>query len=66
MKRTDGVTTYVTPHTFRHTNASTALERGMNVVEVSKLLGHSKVESTMVYITTDSNSIKNKYKNCVV
>ena len=66
MERTSDVSTHVTPHTFRHTTASTALERGMNIVDVSKLLGHEKIESTLTYISVNLNSIKNKHKNCVV
>ena len=66
MQRVDGVNVHVTPHVFRHTTASVSLERGMNVVEVSKLLGHSKVETTMEYITTDSSSLKGNHKNCVI
>ena len=54
MKRTSGVTTHVTPHIFRHTTATTALDRGMSIVDVSRLLGHARVETTMEYITTNS------------
>lgn len=66
MKRTSGVSSHVTPHTFRHTTATTALDRGMNIVDVSKLLGHSKVETTMEYITTNLDSIKLNHKICVI
>ena len=66
VNRTNGVNVHVTPHVFRHTTASVSLERGMNVVEVSKLLGHSKVETTMEYITTNSNSIKTNHQNFVI
>ncbi|MCI7322377.1 MAG: tyrosine-type recombinase/integrase, partial [Lachnospiraceae bacterium] len=66
MQRTSGVSSHVTPHTFRHTTATTALDRGMNIVDVSKLLGHSKVETTMEYITTNSDSIKSNHKICVI
>ena len=37
----------------------------MNVVEVSKLLGHESVETTMQYISTSSESIKNNYQKYV-
>ena len=66
MSRTSDVTTHITPHIFRHTTATTALDRGMSIVEVSKLLGHRKLETTMEYITTDSNSVKTNHKNCVI
>ena len=66
MKRTSGVTTHVTPHIFRHTTATTAIDRGMNIVDVSKLLGHARVETTMEYITTNSDSVKNNHHNCVI
>ena len=66
MERTSDVTTHVTPHVFRHTTATTALDRGMSVVDVSRLLGHRKVETTMEYITTNSDSVKTNHKNCVI
>lgn len=66
MNRTAGVTTHVTPHTFRHTTATTALNRGMSIVDVSRLLGHVKLETTMEYITADSNSVKNNHQNYVI
>lgn len=66
MKRTSGVTTHVTPHIFRHTTATTALDRGMSIVDVSRLLGHARVETTMEYITTNSESVRNNHYNCVV
>ena len=42
-------------HQFRHAKATHWLEDGMNVVQISFLLGHSSVETTMVYldITTE-------------
>lgn len=42
-------------HQFRHAKASHWLEDGMNIVQISFLLGHSSVETTMVYldITTE-------------
>ena len=56
----------MTPHVFRHTTATTALDRGMNIIDVSKLLGHKKIETTMEYITTNSESVKNDHRNFVI
>lgn len=66
MERVDGVNIHITPHIFRHTTATTALEHGMDVVEVGKLLGHENIETTLTYISVDLGSIKNKHNNCVV
>ena len=42
-------------HQFRHAKASHWLEEGMNIVQISFLLGHEQLETTMIYldITTD-------------
>ena len=42
-------------HQFRHAKASHLLDDGMNVAQLSKLLGHANLSTTMVYldITTD-------------
>lgn len=66
MKRIPDATVHVTPHIFRHTNATNALERGMDIVEVSNILGHKRIETTMEYITTDLESIKSKHKNVII
>lgn len=42
-------------HQFRHARASHWLQEGMNIVQISFLLGHAQLETTMVYldISTD-------------
>lgn len=37
-------------HQFRHAKASHWLEDGMNIVQISFLLGHEQLQTTMVYI----------------
>lgn len=66
MARTNGVGTHVTPHVFRHTTATTALDRGMSIVDVSRLLGHERLDTTMEYITADAKSVKNSHSNFVI
>lgn len=38
------------PHQLRHTAASHWLEDGMNVVQISYLLGHEQLQTTMIYL----------------
>ena len=43
-------------HQFRHAKASHWLEDGMNIVQISFLLGHAQIETTMIYldVTTEA------------
>ena len=54
----------VTPHVLRHTTATTALHRGMPLADISKLLGHEKIDTTMVYAKASLDNVRtghNKY-----
>jgi site-specific recombinase XerD len=43
------ITKHVTPHTFRRSTASIALDAGVPLVDVALTLGHSSVLTTMRY-----------------
>jgi integrase/recombinase XerD len=45
-----GIAKEVTVHTLRHSYATHLIEDGLNIVTVKDLLGHSKIETTMVYL----------------
>lgn len=47
--REAGMTRRVTPHAFRHANATALLECGENIRAVQKHLGHEHVETTEIY-----------------
>jgi site-specific recombinase XerD len=51
--------TDVSWHTLRHTFASRLLDRGVDIVTVQQLLGHSTVVTTMRYTHTNLDSKRN-------
>jgi site-specific recombinase XerD len=45
-----GIKNIVTPHTLRHSYATSMLEAGVDLLTISKLLGHSSFITTMIYL----------------
>ena len=52
----------VHPHKFRRTLATKAIDKGMPIEQVQKLLGHSKIDTTMEYAIVDQQNVKNSHK----
>jgi integrase len=44
---------------LRHTFASRCIERGMNAVTLSRILGHKDIQTTINTYTTIFNKVKN-------
>ena len=45
-----GIAKEVTLHTLRHTYATHLLEQGQNILIIKELLGHARIETTMIYL----------------
>lgn len=54
------------PHLIRHTTATMSLERGMDVTELQKMLGHEKLDTTMIYAKVSQESLKYSHHRYVV
>ena len=48
----------VHPHKFRRTMATRAIDKGMPIEQVQKILGHSQIDTTMQYAMVNQNNVK--------
>jgi integrase/recombinase XerD len=48
----------VSPHTLRHTFGKSALDAGVDLVTVSRLLGHERLETTAIYTTPSAQDLE--------
>lgn len=52
----------VHPHRFRRTFATNFAKRGMEIQNIQKLMGHTNLNTTMVYIALDDSQLQASYK----
>lgn len=52
----------VHPHRFRRTLATNLLMKGVPIEEVSMILGHEKIDTTLEYCNLDKSSVQNDYR----
>ena len=66
ISETSDIGRRVTPHIIRHTTATIAVNAGMPIEDVSKLLGHASVNTTMIYAKPTYEKIKTEHSRYVV
>lgn len=52
----------VHPHRFRRTFATDLLNRGMRIEEVMVLMGHTKMETTLIYCNIKQDNVRESYR----
>lgn len=53
------------PHKFRRTMATRAIDKGMPIEQVQKILGHSQIDTTMKYAIVNQNNVKSSHQRFI-
>lgn len=55
----------VHPHRFRRTLATSAIDKGMPIEQVQKLLGHQSIDTTLQYSMVSQNNVKESHRKYI-
>lgn len=53
------------PHKFRRTMATRAIDKGMPIEQVQKILGHSQIDTTMQYAIVNQTNVKTSHQKYI-
>ena len=56
---------HIHPHKFRRTMATRAIDKGMPIEQVQKILGHSQIDTTMQYAIVNQNNVKSSHQKYI-
>lgn len=56
----------LSPHIIRHTSATLALQSGMSITQVQKMLGHASVNTTQIYAETTQEDVAAAHRKYVI
>lgn len=57
--------TRIYPHKFRRTMATRAIDKGMPIEQVQKILGHSQIDTTMQYAMVNQSNVKTSHQKYI-
>ena len=57
--------TRIHPHKFRRTMATRAIDKGMPIEQVQKILGHSQIDTTMQYAMVNQSNVKISHRKYI-
>ena len=60
-----GLATKLHPHKLRHTFASSALNAGMDITIIQRLLGHESLDTTQIYAELSQEMVQHSYNQLV-
>ena len=55
----------VYPHKFRRTMATRAIEKGMPIEQVQKILGHEQIDTMLRYAMVNQNNVKMSHRKYI-
>lgn len=55
------ITQNVTPHVLRHTFATLALQKGISLAAIQKILGHDRLTTTAIYLNLTDTHIVDEF-----
>jgi integrase/recombinase XerD len=56
---------HVSPHRLRHTLATRLVNAGMDIVSIQRLLGHEKLETTMIYARVHDTTMEQDFRQAM-
>jgi integrase/recombinase XerD len=57
-KLRENVSFYFTWHQLRHTFATELVRNNFDIYNISRILGHSKIDTTKIYLSVDTAKLK--------
>ena len=59
------LTRTIFPHLFRNTLATNMLKKGGGITSIQRILGHSNIQTTLIYAKYDDRKVKKDYLKCI-